>query len=77
MRCKHCGRSDRTELARREFDVSGDRRFHVGVWCKDCKRFSLPWLKQKPEHRILAVKTLADDGVVPLTELMNPTLFKV
>jgi hypothetical protein len=69
--CGHCGRE--AELRRREYKVLNSVRYHVGVYCTRCKRFTLPWLKQRVEHVDLPV--IVDD-VVPIAELINPSLFE-
>lgn len=68
--CGHC--NGRARLAKREYKVAGLVRYHVGVYCDECKKFTLPWLKQRPEHYTLPVVT---DDVVPIAELINPDLF--
>lgn len=70
--CGHCDREGR--LAKREYRVAGQTRYHVGVWCDRCERFTLPWLKQTEMHKALPVVDV--EGMVAIRDLMNPRLLK-
>lgn len=68
--CKYCHRP--AKLARREYQVAGQNRYHVGAWCDHCERFTLPWLKQTAEHKALPIADVED--MVAIRDLINPAL---
>lgn len=70
--CAHCYAP--AQLARREYKVGDEVRYHVGIYCAKCDRFTLPWLKQKPEHKDLPIVDV--EGAVALRDLLNPKLFE-
>lgn len=71
--CKKCGR--KTTVARKYYTIAGERRFHLGDYCAHCKKFQLPWYPQTKQNvKAKSVKSEKGDGLIQLSELINPTL---